>query len=434
MQTFESSAARKKQFWFLSGCFALILLVGVIGYTSEPHKHSGEWIVFGAFFLVFGAFFALTVRYIGIETWALYTLDEQSVKKTTWLGTEEARWDEITVYEVRSEEGKPVYRLRRAEGSPLTIHLVYVGDRASEMNALLLLRLEPVTQRMRGRIEKEVTTLYPHRKITCPLSIACGVFSLLIPLLPSSPSRHPEADRIALVLMQLFGIAGMVGAYWFYRWKIQIDGQGVAIEAPFISKRIEFRDITAIEVHKPGYTIRSLKTAITLPREAQESHFLASYISDRSMPIMPPKDPAKLKTRGSNNLQLGFVFLILLCIASSIGFMGVTALQTERLLDRQSQPVNGRITQLAQNRVYYSFTALNVEYEGESSIVPKEAKALQIGNPIRVEYLPDNPQVSRATISNRRGRAIGMLLIVAINSVVFAALIASKFKKKPTKS
>lgn len=436
MQTFEASASRKKQFWILLGCCAFILLAGAAGVASEPPKHSGELIVLLAFFLTFGGFLALTVRVVGAETWALYSLGEDGLKKTTWLGTEEAQWSEIAAYQTSWAEGKPNYRLRLANGKSLKIPLCYLGEKASEMNALLLLRLEPVTQRMRERVEREGVVLHPHRKITCPLSLLCSAFFLLISLLPSAPPKHPEQDRIALVLFQLLGVAGVVGAYWLYRWTIRVDGRSIALEAPFIRKRIEFCDIVAIDVAKSEHTARSLKTAIALPTLAENSPFLAHFIFDRSLSMNRPEHPAspqnpeerKARQRSQYAL-LASVLAISLCASGYGLFLGARALHSERNLDANSQPVNGRITEIDNSIVRYSYAVQNIEYAGKSPVIPKDAAALQVGNPIRLEYLPDSPQVSRAAISNRKGRAYAMLFSATILIVATSYLVIATVRK-----
>jgi len=355
----------------------------------------------------------------------------------TWFETREIRWDEIADFDVRATSPRnSKYRLRGENGSVLVVQPGYTGKKATEFEEILVAKLAPALRKKREGILHRGKIYFPQRGLNFYANLGNGAVFVLVSFSLLSPSDWIRDHPLAFLGMTLSAAAYcFADAYFLYRQELRIGKE--TLEKRTLRSRvvIKLNEITAItQTPQKGYIVHSGATQIPLNASMPDFQFVLEYLSQYATPPMPPKDPAKLKTRGSNNLQLGFVFLILLCIASSIGFMGVTALQTERLLDRQSQPVNGRITQLAQSRVYYSFTALNVEYDGESSIVPKEAKALQIGNPIRVEYLPDNPQVSRVTISNRRGRAIGMLLIVAINSVVFAALIASKFKKKPTKS
>lgn len=282
MQTFEGSAARKKQFWFLSGCFALILLVGVIGYTSEPHKHSGEWIVLCAFFLVLGAFLALTVRYIGIEAWARYTLDKQCIKKMTWLETREIRWDEIADFDVRATSPRnSKYRLRGENGSVLVVQPGYTGKKATEFEEVLVAKLAPALRKKREGILHRGKTYFPQRGINFYANLGNGAVFALASFNLLSPSGWIQDHPVAFLGMTLSAAAYcFADAYFLYRQELRIGKE--TLEKRTLRSRvvIKLNEITAItQTPQKGYIVHSGATQIPLNASMPDFQFVLEYLS-----------------------------------------------------------------------------------------------------------------------------------------------------------
>ena len=163
MRRFESGSYGKTVVYWLVG-FCVFWLIGALYLSVEsPPKSIQD--KRAEFQMVFGAIVGIvaTLRFVATEAWAQIVIDSEGITKITWRGKESILWNAITDYDTVISAKKPTYRLKEASGRTVRVILSYMGNHASELEAIIEAQIAHLKRKRLEELAEGKITLYPSR-------------------------------------------------------------------------------------------------------------------------------------------------------------------------------------------------------------------------------------------------------------------------------
>ncbi len=282
MQTFEGDVGAKRGFYALLAMWLFLLASVVALFLDSPPTTRLDKIGVGLFCFLLLTLLTVIVRFTGLEAWARYALDEQSIQKMTWLETREIRWDEIVDFDVRATSPRnSQYRARGENGSVLVVQLGYTGKKATEFEEILVAKLAPALRKKREEILHRGKTYFPQRGPIFYAYLGNGAVFVLGSLSLLSPSDWVKDHPFTFLGMPLSAAAYcFADAYFLYRQELRIGKE--TLEKRTLRSRtvIKLSEITAItQTPQKGYIVHSGATQIPLNASMPDFQFVLEYLS-----------------------------------------------------------------------------------------------------------------------------------------------------------
>ncbi len=391
---------------------------------------------------------ALMLYFDGPECWAVYMLDDEGISKATWRGERRIEWASVIRYTATGTV-RPTYRLWDGEGPPLKVPLDYLRRHAQEIEGVFKDHLAPLADRALADIREHGRTWYPDRKVGTALFAAFALVaaSTAVAAALSRPDATNSASDLLFtsILFVTLGIASLVGAAFCYVHRISIDAQAAVEQTLLGTKRVQLAEVETITARRRsnhGVVTETLVLAAGATKVTigctPEYRLVRQFIREAAPqarfvePWVLPEEPVARQREVSRRSRLQWASLGVLALMALVPCaIAGRVIQRENALYTRGIEATARVTAVEHDRVCYEFATERKHFTGRSPVAPKTAEGFRPGDAVDVAYLPEDPSVSHATVSNAMGRMAGILIPTLLTLALLVVIVARGARRKP---
>ncbi len=381
---------------------------------------------------------------VGLATsFTTIRLDENGIIKRGWNGrSQQVAWRDLV--SVESPKGASV-KLTDVHGIRMALphpELGYINHARRTLYDAVEAELASLPEGVKTRMEEPHTFRFGTDTGTIAagfMSLLCTVLAFTMPLMPHS---GPPAPAIALIGMSTFFLFGaLFMAQLALRHATQVftlTDTGLTDKNLFRTRFIPFDRAKSLttkeETGRSGTiewaTIKSATNTIKFPSNLPDYDRLIQQLKGRLHGRVEVNAPQVIKEEMKQNRLQNVIGLGIIGVVFGIGVVGLAldlrhngqdVLQRQRRLDISGVTTNGLVTEVGATgrnsmpfSLTYTFDVDGRRYSSISSVSRQASEQVNDGSAVRVTYLPNNPEVSRAAPSMAREDAEGKIRVSKI--------------------
>jgi hypothetical protein len=363
-----------------------------------------------------------------LNTFTVFRLDENGILKRWWNGsTQEFAWKDLVRAEPTQDGSGNLTDFRGNRMSVPSTEFGYRSEAGRSLHEALAERLANLPDAVKARIEapREFRFGQPAPAIAAGfMAVLCIVLAISVPLMPMSGPPPPLAFKIGLPAFCLFGALFMayLGLQQATRVLLLTD-TGLIDRSLFGKREIPFDQIVSVTTKdmqtKSGTmevtTVKSAATTITIPSLLPNYDRLTAALHGKVGAQVTENAPQAIAEETKRFLMVNVIGLFVIGCLLGLAWAGIwltalhdgqAALQRQAELDAHGKRATGEAIGVGEtgskSRSYslnYSFQVDGRSYNHVSSVSREVYDNQQIGEAVQVDYLPNDPEVSRVTLS-----------------------------------
>jgi hypothetical protein len=326
-------------------------------------------------------------------------------------------------------------------------------DPGKAFEMAVIAALKPVLDRMVDDIQLQDRVFRPWQSgqpVFVGLALVFGMICLAA-VVDTSAGAGTAAERTEVAIMLAAIVVGLgLAAYLAQSVTITLDAASVILKMPWKTRAAQLAEVEQVQTRITRHSSRVIQTT-SLISPAGKIKF------DSTMPDYPiarafveRRVSEQVNNRGAVEMArsdarrriapyVGAALILALCV-TGYWFIaaGVSRMGLQARLDREGRDETGVITERYEAgaetttcNVRYRFFAGLREYRGKSALIRDDYDRLEVGQPIKIRFLPVDPAISRARESIDERRAQGLVAIGALNLgcaalLVYAAIRAAR--------